>query len=108
MAAAIAITPLRESNSQTKPIRRTLVSRSSRLKPRPCERLVRTTSPSSTSTFAPAARNRSASIEEIVLFPEPDRPVNQSVNPLCILRRRLAGKDFAQEHVDLALGTPVG
>src|ERR1019366_2769899 len=84
MAAATAITPLRASNSQTKPIRRTFSSRSSLLKPRPFDRCVRTTSPSSTSTRAPNWRNFSSSKREIVLLPAPLMPVNHNVKPLCI------------------------
>src|SRR5471030_29581 len=86
MAAAIAITPWRESNSQTKPMRRIFWSRSSLPKPRPFERWVRTTSPSSSSTLAFNWRSRCSSSAEIVLLPAPDSPVNQSVNPLCIAR----------------------
>src|ERR1035437_6856052 len=84
MAAAMAITPLRASNSQTKPMRRTFSSRSSLLKPRPFDRCVRTTSPSSTSTRAPNWRNFSSSRREIVLLPAPLMPVNHNVKPLCI------------------------
>src|ERR1019366_4068279 len=84
MAAATAIPPLRASNSQTKPMRRTFSSRSSLLKPRPFDRCVRTTSPSSTSTRAPNWRNFSSSRREIVLLPAPLMPVNHNVKPLCI------------------------
>src|ERR1022692_4201529 len=84
IAAATAITPLRASNSQTKPMRRTFSSRSSLLKPRPFDRCVRTTSPSSTSARAPNWRNFSSSKREIVLLPAPLMPVNHSVKPLCI------------------------
>src|ERR1035438_2744488 len=84
MAAATAITSLRDSNSQTKPMRRTFSSRSSLLNPRPFDRCVRTTSPSSTSTRAPNWRNFSSSKREIVLLPAPLMPVNHTVKPLCI------------------------
>src|ERR1035441_7612535 len=84
MAAATAITPLRASNSQTKPMRRTFSSRSSLLKPRPFDRCVRTTSPSSISTRAPNWRSFSSSKREIVLLPAPLMPVNHNVKPLCI------------------------
>ena len=100
MAAAMATTPLRESNSQTKPMRRTLVSRSSLLKPRPFERFVRTTSPSSNSTRAPASRSRSSRIVEIVLLPAPDMPVSQIVNPLCTL----PSQNFRQQDVHAPRG----
>src|SRR5581483_5395602 len=82
----MAITPLRESNSQTNPMRRMFSSRSSRLKPSPLDKCVRTTSPSSNSTFAPAAHKRRYSKVEMVLLPAPERPVNQTVQPLCILQ----------------------
>src|ERR1035441_2598819 len=87
MAAATAITPLRASSSQTKPMRRTFSSRSSLLKPRPFDRCVRTTSPSSTSTWAPNLRNFSSSKREIVLLPAPLMPVNHNLKPWCILFR---------------------
>src|ERR1051325_10824514 len=79
----MAITPLRDKSSHTKPIRRIFSSRSSLLNPSPLERCVRTTSPSRTSTFAPIERRRSSSSFEIVLFPAPDMPVNHRVKPLC-------------------------
>src|ERR1039458_5903145 len=84
MAAATAIAPLRASSSHTKPMRRTFSSRSSLLKPRPFDRCVRTTSPSSTSARAPNWRNFSSSKREIVLLPAPLMPVNHTVKPLCI------------------------
>src|SRR6266545_4589768 len=93
----MAMTPLRESSSHTNPIRRILVSRSSLLKPSPLERFVLTTSPSSSSTLAPAARSRRSIISEMVLFPAPDRPVNHSVKPLCISAR----EEFVQQYVYL-------
>src|ERR1035438_1616968 len=84
MAAAMAITPLRASNSQTKPMRRMFSSRSSLLKPSPFDRWVRTTSPSSTSTRAPNWRSCNSSSREMVLLPAPLMPVNHNVKPLCI------------------------
>src|ERR1700677_4838376 len=77
----MAITPLRESSSQTNPMRRIFSSRSSLLKPRPLERYVRTTSPSSTSTLAPQSRNLCSRSFAVVLLPAPDIPVSHTVNP---------------------------
>src|SRR5271169_5229511 len=62
-----------------------LVSRSSFEKPKPFERLVRTSSPSSTSTRWPRLRNSSASRFASVDFPDPDRPVNHKVKPSLIV-----------------------
>src|SRR4051812_22546871 len=62
-------------------MRRMLVSRSSREKPRPLLRLVRTTSPSRWSTRMPRRSSSGPTISAIVLLPAPDSPVNQSVNP---------------------------
>ena len=78
------ITPLRVSKLQTKPIRLMLVSRSSRLKPRPLLKCVRTISPSSTSTLRPRAFRRCSITSESVLLPEPERPVNQIVKPVFV------------------------
>src|SRR5450432_1435408 len=94
MAAAMAMTPLRERSWQTKPMRRIFSSRSSLLKPKPLERLVRTTSPSSTSTLAFRRRSRSTSSFEMVLLPAPDMPVNQRVNPLCMPGYRSIGGEM--------------
>jgi hypothetical protein len=51
MAETMTATSLRVSRFETNPIRKMLVSRSSLENPRPFERFVRTTSPSSISTF---------------------------------------------------------
>src|SRR5438270_6485576 len=59
-----------------------LVSRSSRLKPSPLLKCVRTISPSSTSTLRPRSRRRCSIISERVLLPAPESPVNQIVNPV--------------------------
>src|SRR6266542_1642642 len=89
MAAVITGTPLRESRSATKAIRRMLVSRSSLEKPRPLERFSRTTSPSSTSTREPRSRSSISTMWEIVVLPAPESPVNQRVKPfssaICLL-----------------------
>src|SRR3984893_8365577 len=104
MAATMTITPRRASNSLTNPIRRMLISRSSLLKPRPFERCVRTTSPSSTSTAAPAARRRDSMRLEIVLLPAPESPVNQRTKPLCTP----ASQHLIEQHVDGPLRPTVG
>src|SRR5258708_14710091 len=85
-------------------MRCTLISRSSLLKLRPFERCVRTTSPSSTSTFAPAARRRASMMPEMVLLPAPESPVNQSTKPLCTM----ISQHFLEQHVDGALDSAVG
>src|SRR5215216_42616 len=81
MAETITPTPLRVSNSATKPILRMLVSLSSREKPRPLERLVRTMSPSRTSTWPNLVRSSLSTISAMVVLPAPERPVNHSVKP---------------------------
>ena len=58
-------------------MRRTLVSRSSREKPRPFDRWVRTTSPSSRVTVRSPA-SRAARLRAIVDLPDPDSPVNST------------------------------
>src|SRR5271154_3281209 len=58
-----------------------LVSRSSLEKPRPFERLVRTSSPSRISTRWPRLRSSSATRLASVDLPAPERPVNQRVKP---------------------------
>src|SRR5260370_15415259 len=63
-------------------MRRIFVSRSSFEKPRPFERFVRTSSPSSTSTLIPSARNCGTSSRASVVLPAPDKPVNQTVKPI--------------------------
>src|SRR5581483_8308894 len=82
----MATTPLRESSSQTNPMRRIFSSRSSLLKPRSLHKCVRTTSPSKTSTLAPQSRSRHSRSLAMVLLPAPERPVSQTVNPLCMRR----------------------
>src|SRR5947207_777763 len=104
MAATITITPWRASSSLTNPMRRILISRSSLLKPRPFERCVRTTSPSSTSTAAPATRKRSSIRLEMVLLPAPESPVNQRTKPLCTR----GAQHLLQQHVDGPLRASVG
>src|SRR6266704_2409810 len=84
IAAEILITPFRVSRPHTKAIRLMLVSRSSRLKPSPLLKCVRTTSPSSASTFIPYSLRRFSSSWAIVLFPAPESPVSQIVHPLVI------------------------
>src|SRR6266446_597808 len=77
-------TPLRVSRLATNAMRLMLVSRSSRLKPSPLLKCVRTTSPSSTSTFIPYSLRRFSSSWAIVLFPAPESQVSQIVHPLVI------------------------
>src|SRR5262245_20920539 len=104
MAATITITPCRASSSLTKPMRRMLVSRSSLLNPSPFERWVRTTSPSSISTAAPAARRRVSIRFEMVLLPAPESPVNQRTKPLCTP----ASQHLLDQHIHGPLHSAVG
>src|SRR2546421_11232927 len=60
------------------------VSRSSLEKPRPFERWVRTTSPSRYSTLCSFFSSSAPTSSAMVDLPAPERPVNQSVNPLAI------------------------
>ena len=83
-------------------MRRMFSSRSSLLKPRPLERCVRTTSPSSTSTLAPRSRSFNSSWREIVLLPAPLIPVNHNVNPLCISSSCVSGN--CARRLTLAVG----
>src|SRR5260370_37090334 len=85
-------------------MRRILISRSSLLKPRPFERCVRTTSPSSTSTAAPAARKRASMRLEMVLLPAPESPVNHRTKPLCTR----ASQHLLQQYVDGPLRPAIG
>src|ERR671932_439364 len=50
-------------------------------KPSPLERLVRTTSPSKTSTRWPLSRSSFSTISLMVVLPDPESPVNHKVNP---------------------------
>ena len=61
------------------------MSRSSRLKPSPFERWVRTTSPSSSVTWRPASSSKIDSTAAVVDLPEPLSPVNQRQIP-CLCR----------------------
>src|SRR5216684_360418 len=60
-------------------------------------------SPSSVSTFAPVSRSRRSMMPATVLLPEPERPVNQSVNPLCI-----RAQDLRNHHVQFGYRFAVG
>src|SRR5215831_13823943 len=62
-------------------MRRMLVSRSSFEKPRPLDRLVRTSSPSRTSAGRPRSASSACSRLAIVDLPAPDRPVSQTTKP---------------------------
>src|SRR5215213_824058 len=85
MALTITPTPWRVRRSATKPILKTLVSLSSLEKPRPLERLVLTMSPSRTSILRKRFLSSCSTISEMVVFPDPDRPVNHKVKPRPIL-----------------------
>ena len=86
IAAAITAPPWRVSRDATQPIRSMFVSRSSFEKPRPFERWVRTVSPSRYSTTWPRRSSSGPTRCAIVVLPEPERPVNQSVKPPSRLR----------------------
>src|SRR5215212_7230161 len=62
-------------------MRAMLVSRSVRLKPRPWQRLVRTSSPSSSSTRWPRSARAGPSLAATVDLPAPDRPVSHRTKP---------------------------
>src|SRR5918995_708844 len=81
MALTITPTPLRVSKFATKPILSTFMLRSSLEKVRPLDRLVLTISPSRTSTCRPLSRSSCSTISDMVVLPDPDRPVNHNVNP---------------------------
>lgn len=80
MSAHIANTPFRLSRSATQPTRRMFSSRSFREKPTSRESMVRTTSPSSTSTRLPASARRHATASATVDLPAEGRPVSHTVN----------------------------
>src|ERR1700712_833916 len=81
MDATRTMTPLRASSPDTNPMRRMLTARSSRLYPRPRDRLVRMTSPSRISTPHRTVRSRSATPAATVDFPALGSPVSQTVAP---------------------------
>src|SRR4029450_10602127 len=85
MAATSTATPCLASLPATSPIRAMLVSRSALLKPRPWHRLVRTSSPSSSSTRWPRSARAGASLAATVDFPAPDRAVSHSTKPLWVV-----------------------
>src|SRR5579862_405092 len=72
----------RTISEATKPMRAMLVSRSARLNPKPAERCVRTTSPSSMVTTRPCSASNLASAPATVDFPAEGRPVNHTQNPV--------------------------
>src|SRR5919109_1677357 len=82
MAATTTATPCLASLPATYPMRAMLVSRSWREKPRPWHRLVRTSSPSSSSTRWPRSARAGPSLAAMVDLPAPDRPVSQSTKPV--------------------------
>src|SRR5439155_1548241 len=81
IAAAITAAPWRVNRAATQPTRSMCVSRSSFEKPSPFDRCVRTVSPSRYSTMWPRRSSSGPTRCAIVVLPEPDRPVNQSVKP---------------------------
>src|SRR5690606_22567758 len=81
MNDARQMTPWRVKSLATKATRSMFCSRSSREKPRSRVRLWRTKSPSSRSTGTPRARRAASTARAMVVFPAPDRPVNQTVTP---------------------------
>src|SRR4029453_1865393 len=90
MAATSTATPCLDSLPATYPMRAMLVSRSSRLKPRPWQRLVRTSSPSSSSTRWPRSARMGPTWAATVDLPAPDRPVSQSTKPVSLVMGRCA------------------
>src|SRR5581483_9591316 len=82
IADTITAAPARVSREATQPMRAMFASRSSFEKPRPCERCVRTTSPSSRSTSRPRRSSCGATSSEMVVLPEPESPVNHTVKPV--------------------------
>src|SRR5689334_2563398 len=86
-------------------MRRMLVSRSSREKPSPLLRCVRTSSPSSTSTGTPRSRSATASRAESVDLPAPESPVNQTVNP-SLIPSFLPASGRVQPALDLVAAAP--
>src|SRR5918993_3303610 len=109
MAAVMTKTPCFASSRATKPMRRTLVSRSSRVNPSPFERWVRTSSPSRISIRRTPA-SFSATALASVLLPPPDSPVNHRIAPLMgsvrLDRRRRSSCDRPQVQTALFLLTP--
>src|SRR5215203_6913720 len=85
MAATSTATPCLASLPATYPMRAMLVSRSARLKPRPWQRLVRTSSPSSSSTRWPRSARAGASLAATVDLPAPDSPVSHNTNPVSVV-----------------------
>eukprot|EP01139_Manchomonas_bermudensis_P025329 Amastigsp_a845035_27.p5 type:complete len:114 gc:universal Amastigsp_a845035_27:1011-670(-) len=81
-------TEQRAACAATNPMRSTLVMRSSLVKPRPLERCVRATSPSSIDTWRSGNWRRAGSSAcATVVFPEPESPVKNSTTP----RLRMGG-----------------
>src|ERR1700746_645760 len=95
----MAHAPHRSTTRATNPIRRTFSSRSVREKPRPRDRCVRTSSPSRSSTCNAVLLISSRTIRDSVLFPEPERPVNQRTKPLGIWRYLLDGAPGRHRHL---------
>ena len=82
MSVTIVMTPASEKSCATSDARRTDSPRSEAEKPRSRVRPVRRLSPSMLKTFLPSLRRRRrSSALEMVVLPEPDRPVIHSVTP---------------------------
>src|SRR5207302_7817381 len=80
-----------------------LVSRSSLENPSPLERCVRTSSPSRTSTRRPSACSSTRSLSASVDFPAPERPVNQTTNPLSVTQQSPTLPDAAVQDAEEAV-----
>src|SRR5918912_1584029 len=81
MALTITPTPLRVRRLATNPSLNTFIFLSSLEKVKPLDRLVLTISPSRTSTCRSLSRSSCSTISEMVVFPDPESPVNHKVNP---------------------------
>jgi hypothetical protein len=81
IGAHTARPPCFVTSAATQPIRRMLTSRSAAEKPRPLDRCVRTTSPSSTVTWRPRSSISTVSTSAVVDLPAPESPVNHTHAP---------------------------
>src|SRR5687768_7431546 len=81
MAATTTVPPCLTTSPATKPMRRMLRSRCSRLNDSSLDRWVRTTSPSSTVTGRPSDSSPATSASATVDLPAPERPVRKTVTP---------------------------
>ena len=99
IGAQTATPPWRVTSLATHPIRSTLRSRSARLKPRPDDSSRRAASPSTNVTDLPRSTRASTSPRASVDFPDPDKPVKNTVKPRSVRggrqRRRTAATSAA-------------